>query len=323
MRQRDSVLLLKDLVGRKVGNVSRNLAAFESLCHCLGIDQLAACEVDDADAVLHLLDCFCADGVLRVSVQRNVNGDVVAVREDLIQVGNVLDRAVELECAVNRQERVVAPDLHVQTDSRVCDLDADRAQTDDAELLARDLRTCIGRLALLSRRADIRRALEALYPVCALYDLARREQQRTDDQLLDRICVRTRGVEYDDALLRAAVDRNVVDACACAGDALEVCRELHIVQLCGADENRVVVLEILRAGVLFGIKVVQTDLGNLVVELYVIHDCLLIDESGELRVQSGVSGRIFLAEKPRIGNSSLSTLLSSLYVTRFLRQTSS
>ena len=275
MRERDGILLLKNLIGSKVGNVCCDLAALECLRHCLGVNQLAAREVDDAHAVLHLLDRLCADGVLRVSVQRNVNGDVVAVREDLVQIGNVLDRAVELECAVDRQERVVAPDLHVQTDSRVCDLDADRAQTDDAELLARDLRACVGRLALLSRRADVRRALEALYPVCALYDLARREQQRADDQLLDRICVRTRGVEYDDALLRAAVDRNVVDAGAGACDALEVLRELDLVQLCGADQNRVIVGEVLRAGIFRSIQIVQTDLGNLVVELYVIHFVLL------------------------------------------------
>ena len=204
-----------------------------------------------------------------------MNGDVVAVCENLVQVGNVLDRAVELECAVNRQERVVAPYFHVERNGCVCDLDADGAETDDAELLARDFRACVGGLALFSGRADVRRALEGLYPVCALNDLAGREQQCADDQLLDGVRIRTRGVEYDDALLRAAVDRNVVDACACAGDALEVCRELHVMQLCGADENRVVVLEILRAGVLFGIKVVQTDLGNLVVELYVIHFVLL------------------------------------------------
>ena len=187
----------------------------------------------------------------------------------------MLDRAVELECAVDRQERVVAPYFHVERNGCVCDLDADGAETDDAELLARDLRACISRLALLSRRADVRRALEALYPVCALYDLARREQQRADDQLLDGVRIRTRGVEYDDVLLRAAVDRNVVDTCACACDALEVLRKLDLVQLCGADQNRIIVGEVLRAGIFRSIQIIQTDLGNLVVKLYVIHFVLL------------------------------------------------
>ena len=143
MRERDGILLLEDLVGSKVGNVCCNLAALECLRHCLGVNQLAARKVDDANAVLHFLDRLCADGVLRVSVQRNMNGDVVAVCENLVQLGNVLDRAVELECAVNRQVRVIAPDLHIQANSRVCNLNADRTQTDDAQLLAGDFRACL------------------------------------------------------------------------------------------------------------------------------------------------------------------------------------
>ena len=187
----------------------------------------------------------------------------------------MLDRAVELECAVNRQERVVAPYFHVERNGCVCDLDADRAQTDDAELLARDLRACISRLALLSRRADIRRALEALYPVCACTTLRDASSSAQMTSSLTAFAFAPGGVEYNDALLRAAVDRNVVYACACACDALEVLRKLDLVQLCGADQNRIIVGEVLRAGIFRSIQIVQTDLGNLVVKLYVIHFVLL------------------------------------------------
>ena len=275
MRERDGILLLKNLVGSKVGNVCCNLAALECLRHCLGVNQLAARKIDDANAVLHLLDRLCADGVLRVSVQRNMNGDVVAVCENLVQLGNVLDRAVELECAVNRQVRVIAPDLHIQANSRICNLNADRTQTDDAQLLAGDFRACVGGLALLCSRTDIRRALEALNPVCALYHLAGSQQQCTDNQLLNGVSICTRRVEDYDAFLGAAVDRNVVDTGTCTRDAAQVLRELDVMQLGRTDQNGVIIGEILGAGVLCRIEIVQTYLRDLVVEFYVIHGIIL------------------------------------------------
>ena len=276
VRQGDRVFLRKDLIGGKVGHIRRDLAALERRRHGLGVDQLAARKIDDAHAVLHLLDRFCADGVAGIRVERHMDGDIVAVCENLVQLGDMLDRARQRQRAVNRQERVVAPDLHVETDGRVRNLDADRAEADNAQLLARDLRACIGRLALFRRRADVRRAREGLDPVCALYHLAGGQQQRAHNQFLDRVRVRARGVEHHDALFRAAVERDVVHARARARDALERLRELHVVQLGRADEDRVIVLEILRAGVLCRIEVVQADLGNLIVKLYVIHGNALL-----------------------------------------------
>lgn len=63
MRQGDGVLLLEDLVGSEIRHIRRDLAGGKRLGHRLGIDQFAAGEVDDARAVLHLLDGFGADGV--------------------------------------------------------------------------------------------------------------------------------------------------------------------------------------------------------------------------------------------------------------------
>ena len=103
------------------------------------------------------------------------------------------------------------------------------------------------------------------------HHLAGGQQQRAHNQFLDRVCVCARGVEYHDALFRAAVERDVVHARARARDALEVFRELHVVQLGRADEDRVIVLEILRADVLGRVEVIQADLGNFIVKLYIIH----------------------------------------------------
>lgn len=153
--------------------------------------------------------------------QRNVDGDVITVGEDLVQLGNVLDRTGQLERAVNRQIRVIAPNVHIETDGRVGETLTPIAPRPMTPSFVQHLRTGIGGLALFGGGADVRCALEALYPVRALHDLAGSEQQRADDQLLDGVGVRAWGVEDHDALLRAAVDRDIVDASASAGDALE------------------------------------------------------------------------------------------------------
>ena len=213
--------------------------------------------------------------MLGIRGQRNVDGDIIAVCKNLVQLGNVLDGAGQLECAINRQVRVIAPDLHIKANSRVCNLNADRTQTDDAQLLAGDFRACVGGLALLCSRTDVRRALEALNPVCTLYHLAGGQQQCADNQLLNGVSVCTRRVEYYDAFLGAAVDRNVVDTGACTRDAAQVLRELDVMQLGRTNQNGVIIGEILGAGVLCRIEIVQTYLRDLVVEFYVIHGIIL------------------------------------------------
>ena len=200
-----------------------------------------------------------------------MDGDIIAVCEDLIQLGNVLDRTGERKRTVNRQIRVIAPYLHIQANRRIGYLDADRTQADDAQLLARDFRAGIGCLALFGRRTDIRRAGKRLDPVGALHHLAGSQQQRAHNQFLYRVCICARGVEHHDALLGAAVERDIVHTCARTCDALEVLGELHVVQLGRTHENRVVILKILRAGVLGRVEIVQADLGNFIVKLYVVH----------------------------------------------------
>ena len=74
-------------------------------------------------------------------------------------------------------------------------------------------------------------ACEGLYPVCAADDVTGGQQQTAQNQFLYGICVCARGVEYDNALFRALLERDVVDTGAGTGDALESLRELQIVQL--------------------------------------------------------------------------------------------
>ena len=47
-------------------------------------------------------------------------------------------------------------------------------------------------------------------------------------------------------------------------------------QLGRTDENRIIFLKILCAGILGGVQLFQTDLGNFIIQLYVIHEKALL-----------------------------------------------
>ena len=101
-------------------------------------------------------------------------------------------------------------------------------------------------LRLLHVLADVVIILLALAPGHAAADIAGSKQQVGDHHLLHRVRVGARGVEYHDALVRAAVKRDIVDARAGPGDGQEALRERHIMHLGAADNNAFRLLGVIR-----------------------------------------------------------------------------
>ena len=232
MRQADCLRLCQQLLGSKVGHVASNLAGFQTCDDGILVAQTVAGEVENANAVLHLCDAFLADNAAGGIHQRNVYGDVVRLFKDVVEVCGINYAALDVQSSIDRQIRVIADDIHAQLDGSVCHADTDGTQADDAQRLACDFWTGKVRLALFSQCADlVAVACEGLYPVCAADDVTGGQQQTAQNQFLYGICVCARGVEYDNALFRALLERDVVDTGAGTGDALESLRELQIVQL--------------------------------------------------------------------------------------------
>ena len=69
-----------------------------------------------------------------------------------------------------------------------------------------------------------------------------REQHAAEHKFLDRVGVGARCVEYYDAGLGAAIQRNVVDARASSGNRLQLFRKFHFVHILTAHQNGVRVL---------------------------------------------------------------------------------
>ena len=69
------------------------------------------------------------------------------------------------------------------------------------------------------------------------------------------------GIEHNDALLRAAIQRDVVDARAGSGHAHQILRELHLMHGRASDQNAVRLIDIFRL-LIFVCKIIQSDLGD-------------------------------------------------------------
>ena len=161
---------------------------------------------------------------------------------------------------VYRQEGIIADDVHAQCGRIVGDQTADRAQTDDAEGLALDFGTDKLALALLHHLADlIAVALEGFRPRGGGQYVSGREDHRAQHQLGYGVGVRAGGVEDNDALFRALVKRNVVDARARSCDGEKAFGQLHVVHGRRADQHCVGILGAVGAGVAFT-EAVESDL---------------------------------------------------------------
>ena len=213
MRQRDDILHTDDLLIGKVRDIFADAARSEGGQHSVVIHDLGARLVDDAHAVFHLGKRLGIEHMERLIRVWHVDADIVRLGIDAVEVHLVLDVTRETPCGVHGQVRVVAADIHAERHGGVCDERTDRAEADDAQRLAHELRAGKLRLALFNERGDILPPpVEPLDPVDAAEHVARREHERAEDLLLDRLGVCAGRVEHDDAAMAAVLERDVVRA---------------------------------------------------------------------------------------------------------------
>ena len=261
-----------ELGGGEVGDVTRNLAAGQSLDHISGLDQRVAGEVDDLDAVLHVRHGVGIDHALGIGGGGDMDGDVVGYLVDLLVGGGVGDVVVEVPGGVHRQEGIAAHHLHAQTDSDVGHQAADGTQTDDTQGLTLNLGSGELGLVLLYGLGGVGILLQSANPLDTRHDVTGGQEQGADGQFLDAVGVGTGGVEDHDAFIRAFVQRNIVDTGTCAGDGQQFGVEVHVQHIGGTNHDTL-------GGGYFGANVVEggiqlvgADLGDLVKQLNVFHD---------------------------------------------------
>ena len=178
--------------------------------------------------------------------------DIITDIVNILDTDHMVDAAGQVPCGINRDIGIVAIDLHAQIDRCVGDLYADGAQADDAQLLALKFRSGKSLLLFLCNLCDVLVVPVGAHPVDAFHDITGSQEHTGKDKLLDAVCVGTGGIEYDDTLLRALVDRDIVDTCTRAGDRKGLVGEVHSVHGGASDQNAVCLLYVFGELVLIG-----------------------------------------------------------------------
>ena len=138
MRGGDHVVELEQLpvrgrlLGEDVEGCAGNLATGQRFVECFFIDDPAAGTVDDADAVLHLGELFCADHIGGFFGLGQMQGDVIGLGQKLVQCD-------QFGAVLGGHKRIIGQDFHTQGDSTHGDRVANIAVADDAQGFAADL----------------------------------------------------------------------------------------------------------------------------------------------------------------------------------------
>ena len=223
----------------EVGHVAGDLAGIHGLQQGGGVHQLTAGIVQDLHAVLAQGQGLGIDGVLGGGQVGHMDGDVVAQGEHVVQVHAVVYLAAQVPGGVNGDVGVVAVDLHAQRNGAVGHAGADGTQTDDAQRLALDLVAHELLLALFHALGHGGIPGKALRPLGGGGHIAAARDQHPDDQFGHGVGVGTGGVEHHDALLTAAVQRDVVDTGTGAGNGQQVVVEGGVQQVGAAHKDAV------------------------------------------------------------------------------------
>ena len=141
MRHCDNALFTENVVCCKVCYICTHFSAVKGRKNVGRNNKTVTAVIKDSYSVLHLADCFAVNHTTSSVVKRNMNCDIVGNLIYIIVSFN--DSAVVKLCLVSvTQVRVTANNTHTKGRSRIGNLDADSAKTDNTKCFACDFRAC-------------------------------------------------------------------------------------------------------------------------------------------------------------------------------------
>ena len=268
----DDVGGLDDLVVGEVGDIGGDPAGVQSGDHGVVIHDLAAGQIDEPDAPLHGAEGLGVDHVAGGIGEVDVDGDIVGLLIQLLDVLDHVDVAVQTQGGIHGQVGVVAVDVHAQGHGHIGHQCTDGAQTDDAQRLVIQLGAYESGLGFFHQTGHFHASIHLFTdPADGTVHIAGGDQHAAQHQLLDGVGVGTGGGEDHDALFRAAVQRDIVHAAAGTGNGQQVGGEIIVVQLGGADQNGMLVAVIVADVILSCVEGAQTHGGDLVHGFDAVH----------------------------------------------------
>ena len=199
-----------------------------------------------------------------------MNGNIITLAVNLIQALAVLNGTGKIPSRINGNIRVISINLHAKRSCRICNHASDGAKTDDTKLFAHDLTACKLLLLLLSQLINILLVLLSLNPFDTTYNITGSKQHTGKNQFLDTICIGTRSVKYNNTILSAFLNRNIIHSGSSTGDHSNTFRQLHIMHFCTSYKNRLTAVNGIRIFISL-IKNIQTLLGNRIQAMILKH----------------------------------------------------
>ena len=270
MRSRDHAGHMSYLGIGEVRHIAMNLSALQCLQHVIIVHQKVTGIIQDHNAVLHFLKSLFVQHTSCAVQKRHMNGDVIALLINIIEIGHMLYKGRKLPCAVYGNKRIVAVNLHAEIGSRIGHAGADGAETDDTETLAHDLTAGKILLALLHILADILVVLVFLYPLDSAVDIAGCHEHTGKNQFLYAVGICAGRVEYHDSLFGTFIQGNVVDTGSGSGDGFQPFGQLHLMHIGAADKNRIRIRQIFCNRIIIR-KEFQALLGDLIQAMNLCH----------------------------------------------------
>ena len=223
----------------KVRHIFFDFAALKGFDQSFLVYQKIPCEVEKNHSVFHIRKGFPVDHLSCTVKKRNMDSDIVTLAVDLIQSFAVFDRSGKIPCGVDRKVRIVSVNFHSKMGGGISNHGTDGSQSDDTQLLAADLAASELFFLFLRQLVDVFLILLLSDPLDPTYDITGCKEHSGKHQFFYAVGVGSRCVEHYDTLLRVIVHRDIVYACACAGNSHNRIGNLHVVHFRASDKDGV------------------------------------------------------------------------------------
>lgn len=238
MRQSNHPRMILQQVAREIATIGIDVPLIQCSDDGVVVDDPVAREIQQNGTLAQGAQTLGVDHVTSIGRERNMEGDEIRAREQIVDAQRRLHIALELPRTRNRNGRIIADDAHPERACRIGDLHPDRAETDDAQRTARQLEAHELLLTRLDRLVDGRVvALEPARKAPSLTDVARRDQHAGDHQLLDGVRISAGRIEDRHATRRHRLDRDVVGPGAGASDRQHTRRDIRRLHLGRAHQD--------------------------------------------------------------------------------------
>ena len=122
-----------------------------------------------------------------------------------------------IPCCIDRQIRIITKHIHAQCYRRIGNLHTDGSKSDDTKFFSFDFSSCKCFFCFLGSFCNSCIFFIRFYPVDTTRNITACQKHSCDYKLFYTIGIGTRCIEYNDSLICAFLQRNIVNACTCTG----------------------------------------------------------------------------------------------------------